>query len=146
MLRSRMPGNLPGVTIREYRTGDGAGLRALWVDAGFRLIADDDDGLASFSDRNPGSFLVAEAGARVVGSAMGGWDGRRGWIYHVATDADHRRIGLATAMVRRVEDALRDAGCRRCLVMVERDNHAGFGFWRALGYEERGTTQLGKAL
>ena len=80
--------------IREFHPGDGPGLRALWRGAGFRLIGDDDRGLAAFAERNPGLFFVAEADSMVAGSAMGAWDGRRGWLYHVAVDPAHRRVGL----------------------------------------------------
>lgn len=142
-----LPDDLPkGVIIRAFRPDDGDALRSLWIAAGFRLIGDDDAGLTRFAARNPGSFLVAERDSRVVGSAMGGWDGRRGWIYHVATAADHRRMGLAAAMVRRVEDVLRGLGCPRCLVIVERGNDGALAFWTAQGYETRGTSQLGKSL
>lgn len=136
----------PGIAIREYRPGDGPSLRALWREAGFRLIGDDDEGLATFATRNPGSFLVADHDGRVVGSAMGGWDGRRGWIYHVTTAGDHRRLGLGSALAGRVESVLRSLGCRRCLVIVENDNHEAFAFWHAQGYRMRATSQLGKAL
>jgi ribosomal protein S18 acetylase RimI-like enzyme len=137
----------PAVDIRPFRSGDGDGLRALWTDAGFRLIGDDDPGLERFAERNPGLFLVAvdERGV-IVGTAMGAWDGRRGWLYHVATDVSRRRTGLAAELVRRVEDALRGLGCRRALVIVERGNESGIAFWRAQGYEPRETVHLGKRL
>jgi ribosomal protein S18 acetylase RimI-like enzyme len=134
------------VVIRAFRPGDADALRSLWVASGFRLIGDDDDGLARFAVRNPESFLVAERDGQVVGSAMGAWDGRRGWIYHVTTAADLRRRGLAAAMVRRVEDVLRGLGCPRCLVIVERGNDTARAFWIAQGYEIRDTFQLGKSL
>jgi ribosomal protein S18 acetylase RimI-like enzyme len=136
----------PGITIREFRPGDGGALRALWLEAGFRLFGDDDEGLARFAARNPGSFLVADHDGRIVGSAMGGWDGRRGWIYHVTAARDHRRLGLGSALVARVERELRRLGCPRCLVIVENDNHEAFAFWHAQGYRLRETSQLGKAL
>jgi ribosomal protein S18 acetylase RimI-like enzyme len=132
--------------VRGYRDGDGAALRALWAEAGFRLIGDDDAGLRRFAARNPGLFLVVEAEGSIVGSAMGAWDGRRGWLYHVAVTADHRRSGIATALVARIEAGLRALGCPRVLVMVEADNDQGLGFWVARGYELRGTRQLGKPL
>ena len=72
------------VRIRTFEPADGDALRSLWTAAGFRLIADDDAGLARFAQRNPGLFVVAEDKSQVVGSAMGAWDGRRGWLYHVA--------------------------------------------------------------
>jgi ribosomal protein S18 acetylase RimI-like enzyme len=136
----------PPMRIREFRTPDGDALRDLWAGAGFRLTGDDDPGLARFADRNPGLLLVAEDDGLVVGSAMGAWDGHRGWIYHVAVTPDRRRSGLASELVARVEDGLRAVGCPRVLVMVEGDNDGGLAFWVARGYERRGTIQLGKAL
>src|SRR4029079_6024925 len=106
-------------TIRDYRPGDGDGLRDLWHAAGFRLIGDDDDGLARFAERNPGGLLGSEdARGAVVGSTMAAGDGRRGWLYHVAVDPGYRRTGLGTALVTLGEDRLRALGCERVLVLV----------------------------
>jgi ribosomal protein S18 acetylase RimI-like enzyme len=137
----------PLVDIRPFRSGDGDRLRALWTDVGFRLTGDDDLGLARFAERNPGLFLVAvDRHGTIVGSAMGAWDGRRGWLYHVATARSRRRTGLATELVGHVEDALRELGCRRALIVVERGNDGALAFWRAQGYEPRETLHLGKRL
>lgn len=133
-------------TIREFEPADGAALRALWTTFGFRLIADDDAGLARFAARNPGLFVVAEEGSRIVGSVLGAWDGRRGWLYHVAIAPDHQRRGLASELVGLVEGRLRDLGCPRVLVMVEAENDEALRFWTTLGYERRDTVQLGKSL
>jgi ribosomal protein S18 acetylase RimI-like enzyme len=105
-------------TIREFEPRDGDGLRALWTAHGFRLIGDDDAGLARFASRNPGLFVVAEDASGIVGSVLGGWDGRRGWLYHVAVAPTHQRQGLGGALVGLVEGRLRDLGCPRVLVMV----------------------------
>lgn len=134
-------------TVREYRSGDGDGLRELWLEAGFRLIGDDDPGLERFAARNPGLFWVAaDAHGRVIGSVMGAWDGRRGWLYHVAVATGHRRTGLATDLVHRAETGLRALGCRRVLVLVEASNTAAHAFWHARGYARRDTHQLARSL
>lgn len=135
-----------GVEIREYRPGDGDELRALWLASGFRLAGDDDPGMARFADRNPDLFLVATAGGRTVGSAMGAWDGRRGWIYHVATVAEYRRSGIASRLVRQVEAGLRALGAPRINVIVRDGNDAGREFWSAAGYELVPSRQFGKDL
>ena len=124
-------------TIREFEPPDGEALRALWTAFGFRLIADDDAGLARFAARNPGLFVVADDGSRVVGSVLGGWDGRRGWLYHVAVAPGHRRRGLATELVGLVEGRLRALGCPRCLVIVEADNEDALRFWATPPPESR---------
>jgi ribosomal protein S18 acetylase RimI-like enzyme len=133
-------------TIREFQPRDGDALRELWTTFEFRLIADDDAGLARFAARNPGLFVVAEDGSRIVGSVLGAWDGRRGWLYHVAVAPSHQRRGLGGELVGVVEGRLRDLGCPRVLVMVEAANEEALRFWTTLGYERRETVQLGKPL
>jgi ribosomal protein S18 acetylase RimI-like enzyme len=136
----------PPVAVREYRAGDGDRLRALWHEVGFRSLGDDDASLRVFAQRNPGTFRVAVQGATVVGSAMGAWDGRRGWIYHVATAANHRRDGLATRLVRQIEERLRALGCPKVNVIVRDGNGDGAAFWEALGYAATAARQMGREL
>ena len=120
--------------IRELRTVDGDALRALWRSAGFSSIGDDDRSLARLARRNPGLVVVATEGGRVVGSALGAWDGRRGWIYHVATAESHRRRGVASRLVGQVEASLRDLGCPKVNVMVRDENEGARELWTARGY------------
>ena len=134
------------VELRDYRPGDGDQLRALWNDAGFRTTGDDDAGLRMFKARNPRTFLVAVRGKRVVGSAMGAWDGRRGWIYHVAVAEADRRQGLATELVREVERRLANEGCWRVNVLVRDGNADGEKFWRKVGYAPRDGLQFAREL
>lgn len=147
--RDRQP-TPAGVTVRAYRPGDGDALRALWRSFGFRLLGDDDDGLATFAARNPGTFLVAvahdAAGDRIVASAMGAWDGHRGWLYHVATAASHRRTGIASTLVARIEEQLFDLGAARVNVLVQDDSDGGHAFWSAAGYEPVASRHFGKTL
>jgi ribosomal protein S18 acetylase RimI-like enzyme len=132
--------------IREIRAVDGDALRALWSEVGFRLLGDDDLGLARLARRNPGLVLVAAEGSRVVGSALGSWDGRRGWIYHVATAPSHRRQGIATRLIDQVEAGLRALGCPKANVMVRADSDGGAAFWASRGYEPSDARQFGKHL
>lgn len=141
----KAPKRAPAIVYRELRTVDGEQLRALWTEAGFRLIGDDDLGLARMARRNPGLLWVAAEGTQVVGSALGAWDGRRGWIYHVATAASHRRQGIATTLVDRVEAGLRNLGCPKVSVLVRDENADGAAFWDARRYE-RGSRQFAREL
>jgi len=132
--------------LREFRHEDGDALRTLWLAAGFRLLGDDDAGLEAFADRNPGLFLIATApSGAIVGSAMGAWDGRRGWIYHVATSATYRRTGVASALVTRIEARLAELGVVRVNVLVREGNERGRAFWTASGYTAA-SRQFGKDL
>ena len=136
----------PAIVVRDIRTVDGEALRALWKATGFRLLGDDDLGLARMARRNPGLVLVAAEGSRVVGSALGAWDGRRGWIYHVAVAPSHRRQGIATRLIDQVESGLRALGCRKVNVMVRPDSDGGAELWTSRGYEVSRARQYGREL
>jgi ribosomal protein S18 acetylase RimI-like enzyme len=43
---------------------------------------------------DPDLFLVAEHRGRIIGTMMGGYDGRRGLVYHLAVREDYRRQGI----------------------------------------------------
>jgi GNAT superfamily N-acetyltransferase len=132
--------------IRRYRPGDGAALRAFWETLDFHSLGDDDDGLDLLAQRNPGLVLVAEAGGRVVGTALGAWDGRRGWLYHVGVAVDHRRAGLGRRLVHELERRLRALGCVKVNVIVRDDNPRAARFWEAMGYVSPLARQYGKEL
>jgi GNAT superfamily N-acetyltransferase len=134
------------VVIREFRIVDGDGLRTLWRDSGFGELGDDDRSLARLARRNPGLLLVAADGSRIVGSALGAWDGRRGWIYHVATARSHRRQGIATKLVDQVERALVALGCPKANVVVRPDSDGGDEFWTNRGYAISPARHYGKKL
>jgi ribosomal protein S18 acetylase RimI-like enzyme len=134
------------LVIREIRKVDGDVLRALWKEAGFRSLGDDDASLAKLARRNPGLVLVATEAGKIVGSALGAWDGRRGWIYHVATAKSHRRRGIAGRLVAQVETGLRDLGCPKVNAIVRSGSDDARAFWRAAGYDASEARQYGKEL
>jgi len=141
-----LPPEPPPLKIRELRRADGDALRQLWDAAGFRSVGDDDASLATFARRNPGLLLVATAAETIIASALGAWDGRRGWIYHVTTAAGHRRAGIARQLVTQIEERLVTLGCPRVNVVVRDDDEAAPAFWRALGYSVTPSRHYGKDL
>ena len=134
------------LVIREIRASDGDELRKLWAAVGFRSVGDDDRSLARLARRNPGLVLVASEGGRIVGSALGAFDGRRGWIYHLATAEAHRRRGVASRLVEQIEAGLADLGCPKVNVIVRDESDSGRAFWKARGYAVAIAHQFGKEL
>jgi hypothetical protein len=132
--------------IREIRAADGDELRKLWKSVGFGSIGDDDRGLARMARRNPGLVLVATEAGRIVGSALGAFDGRRGWLYHLATAEDYRRQGIATKLVERIEAGLADLGCPKVSVNVGDEREEARAFWKAKGYTQSPARHFAKEL
>ena len=80
-------------------------------------------------------FVLAWDGGRLVGTIMAGWDGWRASMARLAIDPQYRRIGLARALVERVEGELRTLGTRRIGAIVLKNNRGGRAFWSSAGYE-----------
>ena len=91
-------------------------------------------------------FFVAEVNGIVVGTVMGGYDGHRGWIYSVAVSSAHRRQGIGTALMRRVEEALAERGCPKVNLQVLTSNSAAVVFYETLGYSVEERISMGKRL
>ena len=91
-------------------------------------------------------MLLAEEDAHLVGSALGGWDGRRGWLYHVGVHRAERRRGIGSALVAEMERRMRDLGCPKLNLIVWDDNTWAMKFWEALGYRREKTVEYAKEL
>lgn len=99
--------------------------------------ADSPEAIARFLERNPGLSFVAESEGLLVGCLMGGHDGRRGCLYHLAVDAACRRQGIASALVERCLAELERLGIHKTHIDVFRSNEDGNAFWSRAGWLRR---------
>jgi len=51
----------------------------------------------------PEFFFVAVDDGSLVGTAMSGFDGHRGWVYYVAVHPNYRRRGIGSVLMKKVE-------------------------------------------
>jgi ribosomal protein S18 acetylase RimI-like enzyme len=94
--------------------------------------------IARFLARNQECSAVVETPAgSVVGAALCGHDGRRGFLYHLAVHPDERGRGLGRALVGHCTGALRAAGVPRVSIHVFANNTDGAKFWHTLGWRVR---------
>ncbi len=126
--------------LHPFELRDHATALALWQRTeGMGLGTwDEAEPIGCFLERNPGLSVVAEAHGRLVGAALCGHDGRRGFLYHAAVDRDFRGQGLGRLLVEFCLDRLRERGLTRCHLVTYQDNAEGRAFWRHLGFRERG--------
>jgi ribosomal protein S18 acetylase RimI-like enzyme len=124
-------------SIREFRyLEDLPAVLRLWqgMERGIHLGPSDEPlEIQKKLQRDPELFLVAEAGAEIVGAVMGGFDGRRGMVYHLAVAATFRRQGVGSGLMNELERRLRAGGCLKCYLMVTVDNSEAMRY-----YEDRG--------
>lgn len=126
-----------GVQIREFRFPDDyQAVYDLWTHAGPGVHVGRSDSLQEIAKkmvRDPDLFLLAEIDGKLVGTVLGGFDGRRGLMYHLAVSSEHRQNGVGGLLASELEERLRKKGCIRCYLLVTRDNEDAIRF-----YEKRG--------
>jgi ribosomal protein S18 acetylase RimI-like enzyme len=131
----------PVFSLREFRFPDDyAGVFSLWKNAGPGIHvrpSDEPAEIAKKLQRDPDLFLVAEAQGGIVGAVMGGYDGRRGMVYHLAVDPDRREQGIGDALMAELEERLKAKGCIRYTLLVDPANEAAIQF-----YERRGWARM----
>jgi ribosomal protein S18 acetylase RimI-like enzyme len=129
------------VTLREFTIADYEAAYALWQSMeGIGLSeADEKKNIAQYLARNPGLSFVAEDNGILVGALLGGSDGRRGFLNHLAVAQSHRRAGIGHALVEKSLVALAALGMRKCHIFVLARNRPGRRFWRKIGWQERTT-------
>lgn len=97
--------------------------------------------------RDPDLFLVAELDGSIIGSVIGGFDGRRGLIYHLAVADSFRGTGIGSCLMEEVESRLRTKGCLKCYLLVTDDNPEAEVFYQHRGWQHMDHVHLyGKEL
>ncbi len=141
---------MESITIREFRYPEDYG-RALqlWQGAGDGVRVGPSDRPAEIEkklERDPDLFLVAEIGAELVGTVIGGFEGRRGHVYHLAVAEAYRRRGIGRRLMTELEARLRAKGCLRCYLLVRPGNEGARRHYEGLGWLEMDDHLYGKDL
>jgi ribosomal protein S18 acetylase RimI-like enzyme len=125
--------------IRRARASDYGSMYAFWkATPGLGVTpADERKPFLSFLRRNRRACFVATRGKELVGTALGGNDGRRGYVYHLAVAPDCRGRGLANELVSRVIAGFASYGLDKCHLFVLGTNELGIGYYRANDWKER---------
>lgn len=106
---------------------------ALWQRSpGVGLSSADERGsIATYLERNPGMSFIARFDENIVGAILGGHDGRRGYIHHLAVDEVYRRHGIGNRLVDTCLAALEEVGIQKCHLFIFHENLDGIAFWQA---------------
>ncbi len=154
--------------MRRFQRGDTEAVVALWTECfpGDPARNEPRGVISRKLDRDPDLFWVAvgsadaragSAGdeaesrvgsgqARVVGAVLAGYDGYRGWLYHLAVAPGARRHGVARALVEHAVGELHALGCRKVNLQVRETNAEVIAMYASLGWSEDRSVSLGRVL
>jgi ribosomal protein S18 acetylase RimI-like enzyme len=99
--------------------------------------ADSREATERYLERNPGLSFVAQSGGRIIGCAMSGHDGRRGYLQHVVVEPEHRGQGIAHELVTHCLDALEKIGILKTHIDVFATNEIANKYWTRRGWSRR---------
>mgnify|MGYP002524267244 CR=1 FL=1 len=126
--------------IRVMTIDDYEKVYSLWMSCknmGFNDVDDSREGIEKYLRRNPDTSFVAEDDGLIAGVILGGHDGRRGFIHHMAVAEDCRRQGIATDLLGQALAALKEEGINKTALLVFNRNEAGNAFWERQGFTVR---------
>lgn len=122
--------------VREFDLADYDQVYRLWEATVGVGRSDTREEVAKKLTRDPDLFLVATEGPTVLGVVIGAWDGRRGWLYHLAVDPGHQGQGVGTALLAEVERRLRAKGALKMCLLMWKNNEKARRLYQRRGYEE----------
>ena len=137
-----MPGRpveLPD-SLREEAVAlwEGCGLTRPWNDP----HADLERALSGESS----TVLAVVSDGVLLGTAMVGHDGHRGWVYYLAVSPAAQGSGLGRELMAAAEEWVAARGIPKIQLMVRTSNVQVRGFYDRLGYEVQDTVVLGRRL
>ena len=97
---------------------------------------------ADVNSKKSSRSQVALVSERIVGALLCGHDGRRGYLHHLAVDAEFRGIGIGRQLVFTCLGKLREVGIVGCNLFVMEDNPVAMEFWSRGGWSIWPTLRL----
>ena len=104
---------------------------------GIELGGDDEESLAMFIQRNPSTCLIISNEDGIIGSVLGGYDGRRAFIYHLAVHRDFRGQGYGKRLLQEVITQFKALKVEKVHLFVLNNNQAAMTFYTRQDWVKR---------
>jgi ribosomal protein S18 acetylase RimI-like enzyme len=136
--------------VRPYRPEDETAVIDIWRACGLlsNPLNDPAKDIAFCRESGHGDILVLEHSENetVIGAAMVGHDGHRGWIYYVGIDPEEQQAGMGRALMDAAEHWLSERGVPKVELLVRGSNTRVIGFYQRCGYQVEDRALLSKRL
>ena len=133
--------------IRPFRNTDRQAVTRLWRECG--LVTPWNSPEADIDRKmrvDPELFLVGVLEKTIAATAMGGYEGHRGWINYLAVSPSLQGKGIGGKLVIRLEQLLVERGCPKINLQVRAGNKDVIHFYQSLGYKVDDVISMGKRL
>jgi ribosomal protein S18 acetylase RimI-like enzyme len=139
LVEEKKPEVISDYRIERAQAEDLQSMLALW-----RIIpglgigrGDEEEALKAFLAKNPSTCLVLRENERLIGTVLGGFDGRRGYLYHLAVHPDYQGRGYGKQLLQQVIQEFKILGTLKIHLFTFKDNPAAAKFYENQGWEQR---------
>lgn len=118
--------------IRSMKLSDIKHAYQLWKKAGLNVVSYEREKLevSNILKLNPTVCYVLEDENNLVGTVLGAYNGRRGWIYHLAVHSSYQKKGYGSKLLQKTEKALAKLGATKILLGVSLNNNEILNFYQ----------------
>jgi len=111
---------------------------SLWKKAGISVGSSDTlEETIRVLQRNPDLFLIGKINNKIICVVIGGFDGRRGYVHHLAVDPDYQKKGYGKKIMDELIEKFREMGVHKIHLFIEKYNKDVVDFYQNLGWEIR---------
>lgn len=113
-------------------------VRSVWTSSGIELTTSDNiRELQRMIQKNPDYCYVLEDAGLIIGAVLGGFDGRRGWIHHLAVYPKYQKKGYGKDLLNKVIDAFEKDNIVKIKLEVLETNKDVINFYLKQGWDLR---------
>ncbi len=129
---------ITNLAFREYEHKDYTLVRDLWIDAGLILgISDKKDEIQILVENQGNKFFLLERDSQIIGTVICTFDGRRGYIQHVAVREEDQNKGYGEILMKKAIEYYESKRLVKVHLMVEKSNVKVVDYYKKLDWKVR---------
>ncbi|MHA1745583.1 MAG: GNAT family N-acetyltransferase [Promethearchaeota archaeon] len=131
-----------GVLIRNMTPSDIPIVRQIWTAVGFDMTKSDEiSEVTRMLKHNPEFCLILElplpSEKHIIGTVLGGFDGRRGWVHHLAILPEYGGKGYGKQLMTHLMQAFTQHGVVKFKLEIAGDKPRLIQFYQNMGWDLR---------
>ena len=126
--------------IREMKEKDLSKVQDIWRAVNIELTySDKHEELVKMIKYNPGLCLVLKdtLKKKILGAVLGGFDGRRGWIHHLAIHPSIQGKKYGSLMMDELLQRFKERNVAKLKIEIFKSNKEVIDFYKKLGWDHR---------
>ena len=110
----------------------------LWRRAGIEMVSSDTiNEVTRILNRNPDLILIGKVQEKVIAVVIGAFDGRRGYVHHLAVDPNYQKMGFGKTIIDALIEQFRKMNIHKVHLFIEKSNKSVVKFYKNIGWDVR---------